>query len=172
MLRARSDGIVALGDPLEQVVDGHGLDRQRAAAAFELRQIEQVADDRLELVGFAIDDVEVAAARGLVHREVRHGERLRVAADGGERRHQLVRHVGEQLTPRRVRGIQRGGACFELARHVVEGVRERADLVAAAVVGAHIGAPFADGAGGFFERAQALARRAENQRARPSSSRR
>ena len=99
------DGIVALGDPLEQVVDGHGLDRQRAAAAFELRQIEQVADDRLELVGFAIDDVEVAAARGLVHREVRHGERLCVAADGGERRHQLVRHVGKQLTPRRVRGI-------------------------------------------------------------------
>ena len=68
MLRVAQDGLVALGDPLEQVVDGHGLDRQRAAAAFELRQIEQVADDRLELVGFAIDDVEVAAARGLVDR--------------------------------------------------------------------------------------------------------
>ena len=115
------------------------------------------------VVGFAIDDVEVAAARRFVHREPRHGERLGVAADGGERRHQLVRHVGEQLTARRVRGIQRGGACFELAGHVVEGVREGTDLVAAAVVGAHVGAPFADSARGFFERLQALARRAEDQ---------
>ena len=60
MLRARRVGSWTLGDAIEQVGDRDRLDRERAAAALELRQIEQVTDDRLELVGLAIDDVEVA----------------------------------------------------------------------------------------------------------------
>ena len=37
---------VAIGDPAEQLADRHVLDRQRAAAAFEPREIEQIADQR------------------------------------------------------------------------------------------------------------------------------
>ena len=43
-------GLVTLGDAIEQVGDRDRLDRERAAAALELRQIEQVTDDRLEPV--------------------------------------------------------------------------------------------------------------------------
>ncbi len=84
-----------------------------------------------EPLGLVADDAEVAATGRLVDGQVRHSERLDVAADGGQRRHQLVRHVGEQLPPGSVGGLERVGPLLELAGHLVERARERGDLVAA-----------------------------------------
>ena len=57
------DDAVAFGDPLEQPRHGHldGLDRD--AAAFEPRQVEQVADDGLQAQRLFGDDADVAFAR-------------------------------------------------------------------------------------------------------------
>ncbi len=41
---------VAIGDTAEQLADRHVFDRQRAAAALEPREIEKVADQRLQLL--------------------------------------------------------------------------------------------------------------------------
>ena len=62
MLRSRS-AVVAIGHPLEQIRRRRPARRRAAAAAFEPRQVEQVADDRFELVGLLLDDRQIAAAR-------------------------------------------------------------------------------------------------------------
>ena len=53
---------VPVGDSSEQLLDRNILNRERAAASFEPREIEQIADQRLELLRFLADDSEVAAA--------------------------------------------------------------------------------------------------------------
>ena len=121
-----------IGDAAEKLLHRHILDRERAAAPFEAREIQEIPDQRLELLGLVSDDPEIAAARRRVEAELRHRQRLGVAAHGGERRHELVRHVGEQLPSRAIRGGQCGRAGAEIVGHPVEGVRERADLVAPA----------------------------------------
>ena len=75
------------------------------------RQIQQVADDALEALRLLAHDAEVAVARVGVERQLGHRQRLEVAAHRGQRRHQLVRHVGEQLPPRAVGGLSCSRAC-------------------------------------------------------------
>ena len=107
---------VAMEDAFEERGDRHRLALPRPAAAFEPRQIEQVADDVLQPFGLVADDLQIALPRRFVDRQVGHRHGLDVAADGGERRHQLVRHVGEQLLARLVRGGERTRTFFEPVR--------------------------------------------------------
>ena len=68
-----------------------------------------------------------------VERDLRHRQRFRVAANRGERRHELVRHVRQELTACAIGCRQRCRARAEIVGHPVERVRERADLVASAL---------------------------------------
>ena len=86
-----------IDDAAEQIRHCDLLEGERAAAAFEAREVEQIADQLLELLRLFADDRQVARLRLLVEREVGHAERFGVAADRGQRRHQLVRDVGEEL---------------------------------------------------------------------------
>ena len=99
--------LVARVHAFEEGVHGHLLAAQRPAAAFEPRELEQVADDPLEPMRLVVDDVQVALARRLVERQLLHRQRFEVAAHRGQRRHQLVRDVGEQLAPRLVGRVER-----------------------------------------------------------------
>ena len=93
--------------------------------ALEPRQIEQVADDVLEAIGLVVDDTEIAAARGVVERDIGHPQRLDITENRRERRRQLVRDVGQQLAPRAVRGLERLRALLQLAGHLIERPRAR-----------------------------------------------
>ena len=88
----------------------------------------------------------------VVERQLGHAERLDVAADRRQRRHQLVRHVGEQLAARAIGFGQRRRAAVEIGGHAVERARERADLVAAGFGRAHVGASLAERARRLLER--------------------
>ena len=77
--------------------------------------------------------VEVARARRLVQRQLRHRQRFEIAAHRGDRRRQLVRHVGEQLAAHAVGRGERLGARGEVVGHRVERAGDRGDLVAAAI---------------------------------------
>ena len=153
---------VPVGDAAEQIVGQHFLLVERAAASFEARQIQQLPDDRFELVRLLVRDVEVAAARPLVELQLRHAQRFDVAADRGQRRHQLVRHVREQLAAHPIRFGQRRRAGLQVRGHGVERRRQRADFVAAGLVGAHVGASFAERAGRVLQVAQAAMGRPED----------
>ena len=54
---------MAGGDAVEQPGNRHVFSTQRAAAAFEAGEIEQVTDDVLESMRLFLDDVQVALAR-------------------------------------------------------------------------------------------------------------
>lgn len=119
-----------VGDPAERVADRNRLERERVAALFEPRQIQQVADDRLELVRLLLDDAEVALPCGGIEPDLGHAERFDVAAYRRQRRHQLVREVRRELAPDAVRLGRRERAALEILRHPVERPRQRADFVA------------------------------------------
>ena len=91
-----------------------GADRERAAA--QPREVEQVADEPLEAPRLPLD--HEPRRRGLEHAVL---ERLRVAADRGQRRLQLV-------ADREQEGALGVLCLVELAREVVERARERRDL--------------------------------------------
>ena len=154
---------MAVGDAPEQIVGEHRLLIERFAAPLQPRQVEQVPDDRLELVRFLVRDVEILGARRLVDLQLAHAEGFHVAADRRKRRHELVRDVGEQLAPRAIRFRQRGRPSVEVGRHPVERRRERAHFVPARLVGADVGAPFAKRPRGCLERSQPAMGRPEDQ---------
>ena len=85
--------------------------------------------------GFATRGLEVALAGRGVERDVGHGQRVEVAAHRGQRRAQLVRHVGEHLAAHAVGLAQRVGARRQLGRHPVEGAGQAARSRRARVVG-------------------------------------
>ena len=98
--------------------------RMRAAAAFEPREIEQVADDALEPMRFLVDDArDSARASRLIERQLGHRQRFDVAAHRRERRHQLVRDVGEQLP---ARPSEASSACARLASSSAIRLNDRA----------------------------------------------
>jgi len=70
---------------------------RRARAAFELRQGQQVAHQHLHAVGLLLHQREHAAALGLGQRQAGHG--LHKAGQHGERRADLVRHIGHEIPP-------------------------------------------------------------------------
>jgi hypothetical protein len=80
-----------------------------------------------------------------------HLQRLEIAAHGGQRRLQLVRHVGEQLPSRVNRGLQRGLARGQLGAHVVERPRHHRHLVVPVVDGARAEIAVGDAEGGGLE---------------------
>ena len=82
--------LVAIGDPLEEIFHGDGFGTQPIAAPFQPRKIEQVPDDRFELVRLLFHDLQIPATRVLIERHVRHPERFDVAANRRQRGHQLV----------------------------------------------------------------------------------
>ena len=51
---------MTIGDAAEQIVGQHFFALERVAAPFQPRQIEQIADDRFELVRLLVGDVEIA----------------------------------------------------------------------------------------------------------------
>ena len=115
----------------EQRANVDELASEDRAASLEARQIEQIPDDALHTSRFLLDDTEIAFAGGRVELKLRHRQRLEIAPHRGERRHQLVRHVGEQLAPRLVGCRQRCGPRLQVGSHAVEGSRQRSHFVAA-----------------------------------------
>ena len=69
---------------------------ERLLSGVEAREAEQIFDEALHARGVARDDVHELAL--LVERRVAVGERFHVAADGGQRRAELVRDVGDEIT--------------------------------------------------------------------------
>jgi hypothetical protein len=89
--------------PLDHTLKKHfDLDRrhfQRAPTGFETSQVEQVADHAFEALDFGSDDTQVPPPRLFADLQLRHLQRVEVAANRGQGRHQFVRNVGQQLTP-------------------------------------------------------------------------
>ena len=102
----------------------------------ELRQVEDVAHEPLEPFRLEADHLERMRPRRLVLHDALE-QRVHVAADGRQRRPQLVRD-GHQEVPLQGLGL------FELRSHVPEPRRQMADLAAAR----HLGNSDAVAAGG------------------------
>ena len=85
--------------PIEQRLNRHIGQRHRQLRRVEPREIQQVADDAFETQRFFTHDCQVSRPRRVIERELRHRQRLDVAAYGGERSHQLVRDIGQELAP-------------------------------------------------------------------------
>ena len=113
---------------------------------------------------FVADDRQVAAPRRCVQRQLRHRQRFEIAAHRGDRRRELVRDVGEQLTANAVGCGERLGARGEVAGHRVEGAGDGGDLVAAAIGRARGQVAGAETARRGLERAQPSPGRAEDHR--------
>ncbi len=106
-----------------------------------------------------------------VERDLRHRQRFRVAANRGERRHELVRHVRQELTACAIGCRQRCRARAEIVGHPVERVRERADLVASALRRAHVRASLPEVPRRLLQRPQPAVRRAEDEERRARGTR-
>ena len=65
----RQRPLVPLRDAREDLLELHRLVTQRAAAALEFREIEQVPDEVLEAPGFVADDPEIACPRLVIERD-------------------------------------------------------------------------------------------------------
>ena len=152
--------------PREQIPHRDRLASQPLAAPFEPREVEQIPDDRFELVRLLLDDREIALPGLLVDREVGHAERLDVAANRRQRRHQLVRDVGQELAAGAIGLRERRRAAVEVGGHAIERARERADLVAAGLGRPHVGVPVAERARRLLERAEPLVGGAEDEQRR------
>ena len=102
------------------------------AAPVEPRRGQDVADQALELDHVLLDLAQVAPAL----LRLRFGRQRQRDPDAGQRGPQLVGDVGEQVTLRLQQPPQAVG-------HLVEGIRERSDLVAALEMGANGEVPLA-----------------------------
>ena len=148
---------------VEQRADRHVLVTHGGASAFESSQVEQIADDPFQAMRLLIDDPKVAVARGLVEIQLRHRQCLDVAAHRREWRHQFMRHIRQELTPRLVRRFECPRAVGELVAHLVERSRQRRNLVTTAVGSArrHVARTEADGR--LLELLHPAARRPEHE---------
>ena len=116
----------------------------------------------LEAMRLVVDDAQVAFARGRVQLQLGHAERFDVAAHRGERRHQLVRDVGEQLPAGVVGRLERARAAGEFVGHLVERSRNRGNLVAADVGRARVQIAGAEALGCVLHVLQPPPRRTEH----------
>src|SRR5690606_5713903 len=101
------DGRLQVGqDAREQALDGRLGQFQRLLPRVEPRQAQQVLHQPFHAGGVPRDDLEEAlrlvGAVGAVE------QRLDVPTDGGERRAQLVRDVGDEVAPDAIRAPQVG----------------------------------------------------------------
>ncbi len=152
--------------PREQIADRHRCDVERGSAGIEPGQVEQIVDDPFEPLRLDADDVHGLLARPGRWREVGQGQRLGVAADRGQRRAQLVGHVGQQLAPGPI-GLDEGGlAGAGFIGHAVERGRHGRHLVTAAGRGAGGAIAVAEAAHGALEIAEPGVRRPEDRHRR------
>ena len=119
--------------------------RLQRKAVLHTGKIQQILHHIVKAVGLAGDHLN-AAAKGRVFWALHAGDRLRPALDGGKRRTQLVRDGGDKFVFHALGFIQ-------LARHMVDGVAELADLAAVFVVDARIQIALRDARGRGFDRA-------------------
>ena len=139
---------------------------------FEARQVEQVADDRFELVRFLVGDVQILRARSVVELQLAHARAFRrsrgsrTAASSARARRRPATGAARGRTRRAPRRAPRRSAAI-----VLNVADERADFVAAGLVGAHVGAPLAERPRRVLETAQPPVGRPEDHAA-PSSPRR
>ncbi len=84
----------------------HPLIGGRAWASFELRQGQQVGDQRRHAVGLLAHQRDDALAFGRV--EVEAAQRLEKAREHGQRRADLVRDVGDEVAPHRLGSLALG----------------------------------------------------------------
>ena len=113
-----SNGLELLG---EKAPDVHGFQLE-AASLLGAGEEQQVVHEALHPVDLRGDQC-LDAADVFRADVVRARQHLELAADHGERRSQLVRGVGHELA------LPREGV-VEAVEHVVERLRERADLLA------------------------------------------
>ena len=122
---------------------------------------------RLQPFRLAADDLHVAIpCRGVGH-GIRNRQRLQVSADRGQRRHQLVRHVGEELPPETVGLFEIADPRVQVGRHAVERVGERRHFVAARLGRRWRRRARSERLRGQLQRAQASPRRAEDEQRHP-----
>src|SRR5882672_623890 len=113
-------------------------------ARLEARQLEQITDEQIHAPRLVQETAHVL--RALLRRDRNAGiqERLRVSADGRERRGQLVRDVREELPALELRLVKLASRRGEPIGHAVELLRDTADLIAALVRDPDREVPFGD----------------------------
>ena len=110
---------------VHHVVDQHrhvgGQALERFLAGIEQRQAQEVGDQPFHAGHVPLDHFHEAVALGVVG-VVRQG--IGVAADGGERRAQFVRDIGDEITPDLV-GASEVGDVVQHHDHALAGTRHR-----------------------------------------------
>ncbi len=108
---------------LHQLVQAHGIAPQRIGIAFGARDLQQLADQRIQAVRFLLDPVQggvgIFAGAGQFHRH----------SEPGQRGTQLVRNIQQQAALGRQQRLDAVG-------HAVEGAGQLAQFVAARRAGA------------------------------------
>ena len=120
--------LVSRSDAPEQVFDRDVLALERVAAGLEPGEVEQIADQPLHAVGLVAHNGEAVRRLGIAP-QLAHREHLAVGAHRRQRRHQLVRHIGQQDAAGAVGGLQLLIAGSEIGRHAVECGGERRQFV-------------------------------------------
>ena len=93
------------GDVLDQRRHVEGLGRQRQAAGLDLGDVEHVVDEAEQVAGGRLDLAQVGQQLGLAQILQLLAEHLGVPDHRGERRAQLVAHIGQELAFREVGGL-------------------------------------------------------------------
>ena len=129
---SRAGPFVARAHALEELCDGDGFDasalppppssRARSSRSPMMRSSRRVSSATMPRYRARVVFVEL---------HLRHRQRFEIAAHGRDRRRQLVRDVGEQLTAGAVRRGERLGAGREVVGHGVERRGDGGDFVAA-----------------------------------------
>jgi len=153
---------VALRDALEDLVDVDVVLLEGNAAGLEPRQVEQILHEALDALALFLDHLDRALPFLRRRDELRQGEGFGVAANRRERRHQLVRHVGEQLATGAIGLDELRLTRREIGGHAVERIGDRGHFIAADRRGAGGEITFAKSVRRVFERAQARLRRPED----------
>jgi len=122
---------VTLVDPLEDFIHIHVVQLERDATGLEASELEQVADQPLDALTFLFDHLDGALSFLGPRHELRQGQRFRVAADRRERRHQFMRHVGEQLPARAIGLDQLLLPRRQIGGHAIERLGDSRDLIPA-----------------------------------------
>jgi len=96
-LRSAADGVRSASQRIGEVVRIAGDEVERLLAGVEPRQAEQVLDEPFHALRVPRDDRE--NRRCSSSSTIAVGQRLDVAANRRQRRAQLVRDVGDEVTP-------------------------------------------------------------------------
>ena len=124
-------------DLFEEIPGFDGLNIELPPARFEARHLQEIADQPLQPFRLAHRDCHLMPPLPIVETDLGHGQRLEMSQNRGERRHQLVRHVGHQLPARAIGCIERDGAPLELVGHRIERSGQLRHFIAAGFSGSH-----------------------------------